>query len=258
MEARLRVITVDQYAASMVEKYQVIPDAGSRQHAAADAIIPALKSWAGQYLVGITLSGAYAQHTATSLGSQVDVLVSLNPIAGMEMKNVFWNLFEYLTNHEFRPRTRNVSIEMEHHGLHIDVIPSCRGKGNAQLLFNKKSGKEISTDLAQHVHLLANSGRTQEVCALKIWRERCSLEFPSLYLSLCVMRALEGERFGQLADNFISVLRFLAGRFAKAAVHDPANEDNMVSDDLTAAEKKAIAKAASSALYDENWKKMIW
>jgi hypothetical protein len=41
-------------------------------------------------------------------------------------------------------------------------------------------------------------------------------------------------------------------------VRDPANEDNVVSNDLSAAEKNAIGKAARDALYDENWKKILW
>jgi hypothetical protein len=31
-----------------------------------------------------------------------------------------------------------------------------------------------------------------------------------------------------------------------------------VSNDLKESEKKAIAKAARDALYDENWKKILW
>jgi hypothetical protein len=41
-------------------------------------------------------------------------------------------------------------------------------------------------------------------------------------------------------------------------VRDPANEDNVVSKDLSAAEKRAMGKAARDALYDENWKKILW
>ncbi len=41
-------------------------------------------------------------------------------------------------------------------------------------------------------------------------------------------------------------------------VRDPANEENVVSGDLKPAEKPAIAKAARDALYDENWKKIVW
>jgi hypothetical protein len=251
--------TVDQYASEIVEQYHVDADTGSPAHRAADAVIPLLKQWGKQYLQGITLSGAYAKNTAISLSSHVDVLVALSSIPGMEMKKVFWSLFSYLTDHDLAPRTRNVSIQIRSKGLTVDVIPACRnGSKSGSLLFNKKTGCEVSTDLAQHVHLVANSGRQQEICALKIWRERGALDFPSLYLELTVLHALERERFGQLADNVLAVLRYLAGRFEQAVVHDPANEDNILSNDISVGTKREIAKAARNALYDENWKKILW
>jgi hypothetical protein len=249
--------TVEQYAASIVEKYRVVPDPGSPSHGAADEVIPLLKQWGKQHLLGITLSGAYAKNTAITLASHADVLVALKPVPGMEMKAIFWSLFEHLTDHDLRPRTRNVSVQLQSKGLLVDVIPACR-EGSGNMLFNKKSGAAIVTDVAQHIHLVGNSGRQQEICALKIWRERNELDFPSLYLELTVLRALEGERFGQLADNVLVVLRYLSNRFEQAVVRDPANRDNILSDDLTTSDKKAIAKAARAALYDENWKKIVW
>jgi hypothetical protein len=251
------VATVEQYAASIVDKYRVVPDPKSAPHRAADELIPLLKQWGKQHLLGITLSGAYAKNTAITLASNVDMLIALSPVAGMEMKEVFWSLFEFLTDHDLEPRTRNVSIQLQSKGLAVDVIPACR-EGSGNLLFNKRSGAEIATDVAQHVHLVANSGRQQEICALKVWRERNELDFPSFYLELTVLRALEAERFGRLADNVLVVLRYLASRLEKEVVRDPASRENAVSNDLTANDKKVIAKAARDALYDENWKKIIW
>ena len=105
---------------------------------------------------------------------------------------------------------------------------------------------------------IANSGRQQEICAIKIWRERMSLDFPSLYLELIVLRALGSEHFGQLAENILAVLRYFSKRLEQAVVADPANSDNILSSDLSANDKQAIAKAARDALYDENWKKILW
>lgn len=65
-----------------------------------------------------------------------------------------------------------------------------------------------NTYIARRIHLVANSGRQQEICAFKIWRERMSLDFPSLYLESTVLHALSSERFGQLAENFLAVLVF--------------------------------------------------
>jgi len=253
------VITTDQYAASIVEKYHIDSDTNSPPHHAADEVIPMIKQWGQQHLLGITLSGAYAKNTAISLSSHVDMLIALKPIAGMEMKNIFWNLFEFLTDHDLRPHTRDVSIQLERKGLRVDLIPACRDGGSSgNLLFNKRTGTAVHTDVGQHIHLIANSGRQQEICALKICRERNSLDFPSFYLELTVLHALETERFGQLADNILAMLRYLSGRFEQAVVRDPANPDNILSNDLKAVDKKAIAKAARDALYDENWKKILW
>lgn len=249
--------TVDQYAAAIVEKYHVAADTGSPSHRAADDLVPLLKQWGKQYLLGMTLSGAYAKNTAIYLSSDVDVLIALSPVPNMDMKQVFWSLFEFLTDENMRPHTRNVSIQLEHRGLFVDLVPACRTSAG-HLLFNKRSGLVVETDVARHVQVVANSGRQQEICALKIWRERNALDFPSLYLEMTVLKALEKERFGQLADNVLTVFRFLAGRFPDVVVRDPANARNVLSNDLAGEAKRAITAAARHALYDENWKKIVW
>jgi hypothetical protein len=253
------VITTDQYAASIVEKYRIVPDTKSGSHRAADEVLPLLKQWGKQHLLGLTLSGAYAKNTAITLSSHVDILIALRPVSGMEMKNIFWSLFEYLTDQDLRPHTRDVSIRLLNKEFSVDLIPAYRdGETSRTTLFNKRSGSALDTDVARHIHLVTNSGRQQEICALKIWRERRSLDFPSFYLELIVLRALGSERFGQLADNILAVLRFLSTRFEQAVVADPANSRNILSSDLSANDKQAIAKAARDALYDENWKKILW
>jgi len=249
--------TTEQYIASIIDKYRVQVDPGSPAHRAADKILPLLKNWGKQYLLGLTLSGAYAKNTAVSVASHVDVLVLLAPVPGMEMKNIFWRLFEYLTEQNLRVHTREVSIQVEQKEFRIDLIPAYRDHSQ-NVLFNKKSGRSLATDIAQHVYLVANSGRQQEICAMKIWRERNRLYFPSFCLELAALRALENQPFGHLADNILAVMRFLSGQFEKAVLRDPANADNFVSEDLSADERAAIAETARKTLYEENWKKMLW
>lgn len=58
------------------------------------------------------------------------------------------------------------------------------------------------------------------------------------------MKALASEPYGQLTHNVAAVLRYIGNRFEQDEARDPATEDNVVSNDLSAKEKKAIAKAA--------------
>jgi hypothetical protein len=247
----------DQYAASIVEKYRVALEEGSPSHRVADEIVPLVKQWGQDYVRGITISGAYAKNTAINLCSHVDVLVVLNPIPGAEIKSLFWRLFEFLTDQNLKASTREVSVRVPCKKLQVDVIPSYREGRSGNILFNKRSGEAVQTDVAQHIHLVGNSGRQQEICAIKIWRERNGLEFPSFLLELATLRALENERFGQLAENIHCVLRYLGSKFEQAVICDPANSDNIVSKDLSEKAKKSIAKAARDAMYQENWEKIL-
>jgi hypothetical protein len=141
----------------------------------------------------------------------------------MDMKTIFWNLFKYLSDQNLHPHTRDVSIRLETAGTLVDLIPACRERETpGSALFNKRAGQAVHTDVSRHVHLIANSGCQQEICTLKIWRERMSLDFPSLYLELTVLRALGSERFGQLADNILAVFRHLSSKFEQSVIADPS------------------------------------
>lgn len=73
-----------------------------------------------------------------------------------------------------------------------------------------------------------------------------------------MLKALESEPYGQISQNVLTALRYIANRLEKTAVRDPANEDNIVSNDLSSAEKTVIARAARDGICDENWKKILW
>jgi hypothetical protein len=252
--------TADHYVASVVEKYRVATGPGSAAHQAALEVMPTLKQWGNRYLQSMTPSGGYAKGTAITLASHIDILILLRHAPEIAMRDIFWSLFKFLTDRGFRPHTHEVAMRIQYNGLDIDLLPACTVEGGSHdhMVFDKNSAGGIGTNVAQHVHLVANSGRTQEICALKIWRARGSLNFPSFYLELTAIAALEKERFGQLADNVMTVLRYISARLAKTVVRDPANPDNVISDSLTASEKQIIAKAAAKEFSNENWKRILW
>jgi hypothetical protein len=77
-------------------------------------------------------------------------------------------------------------------------------------------------------------------------------------LELTVLDALSGRNKNQLATNFLTVLEYLRDSFKDARVVDPANSNNTVSDDLTSAEKLAIARIASESRNKQNWNEIVW
>jgi hypothetical protein len=277
-----------EYLLRVLEGYEIGPESVR----AARNLFPALQEWAGPHLVDICLSGSYAKKTATCLGTDVDVFVSLSDFRGQNIKDIFWGLFHWLAHRGLRPHAQNVSLRLERRGIAIDVVPGqlrAAGGGAVQSRFLKgaKSGTSlpesllppvgdhtlywrkkdswVQTNLAEHIRLVTGSGRTQEIRALKIWRERQRLNISSFYLELTVMECLRGSRSARLGAggeglerNIREVLRYLAEDFSRARVVDPANSNNVISDDYGAEEKRVIAMAARKALGMRRVEQIVW
>jgi hypothetical protein len=113
------------------------------------------------------------------------------------------------------------------------------------------------TNVALHVDT-PNSGRSREIRAIKTWRVLHGLEFPSLYLELFTIQSLAGHSYSTLAANVLHVLRGISSSLPSSRIEDPANSNNILSDDLTRAEKQAIATVASQSAREQSWGRIIW
>jgi hypothetical protein len=74
---------------------------------------------------------------------------------------------------------------------------------------------------------------------------------------MAVIEALKYSR-ANLSDNVWSVLGYLSDSFSSARFVDPANTNNIVSDDLTKAEKGKISSQASISRAQKNWEDIVW
>jgi len=61
-----------------------------------------------------------------------------------------------------------------------------------------------------------------------------------------------------LAGRVRAVLAYLAEEFVWARVVDPANGNNVVSEELAMAEKRAVQLAARRSLMVERWEQVLW
>ena len=116
----------------------------------------------------------------------------------------------------------------------------------------------IQTNIDLHIKTVVNSGRRDEIIALKIWRDNLKLDFPSFYLELVVIRALHHSRLGDLANNIIKIFQYLSNNFVIVKFDDPGNGNNRISDSLFKYEKQKIEKSAKLALKETTWDSIIY
>jgi len=266
-------MTADEYLQGTVAKYAVENGPASDGEREACALVRLISEWAGRDLVGFQLSGSYEKGTAVTLGTDVDILISVKKPG--DAKETYLSLYQHCLEKHLPPETHGVAIRITSNGVKVHIIPwnldrveqegsngSHAGKSDHQhTLYHHRQERVIETDLSKHADFVRESDRADEIRAFKIWRERQQLEWPSFFLELTVIQALadaDNPKSEALANNISTVLRYLTTDFLRLPVIDPANADNVVSDELTSKEKSVIARAARKSLAMGAWERVIW
>ena len=219
---------------------------------------PIIQEWAGAQLSDVSPSGSFAKGTANRSGTDIDLFISLSQNTPDTLKEIYDKLFGRMTEKGYSPKRQNVSINVKVNGYDVDLVPARRQDGYSQdhSLFRRKADTWTKTNVATHIRYVSQSGRTQEARVLKLWRSQKGLEFPSFYLELTVINALSGSR-ASLSDNVWRVFQYLRDGFSNARVVDPANTNNVISNDLTVAERGNVKAAAERALTAADWNGIV-
>jgi len=247
----------DQYLNQIIAKY-LVDKTGVKAHVG--AICLTVRRWAGRFLIGVVYSGSFAKGTAISLAADADVFISLSSRTPCTLRQIHGSLHSALSRAGYRTAKQNVSIRVTSGGYNIDIVPGKRLSqyGNDHSLYKNKTKTWIKTNVRTHVKHVANSNRINEIKLTKIWRELNGLQFPSFYLELAVIDCLSGRSRSDLSGNFWEVLGFLSTDFLTTRYLDPANTNNVISDDLTFSEKKLVQRAAELARTEEHWSEIVW
>lgn len=251
-------MTGDEYVETVLKKYEVPRGPTSPAERLGAAVAGPIRGWASSQLSELFYSGSYAKETGVHGVSDVDIFISLK--ADTSLKEIYDGLYSVAERNSWSPRLQNVSVGVTIGGTRGDLVPGRvqSGSQNYHSLYMRKKDSWTQTNVSLHVNTVKNSGRLKEIRTVKIWRMLHGFDFPSLYLELFAIDALSGRSRFTLAENVLHVLRTLGTALATARIVDPANTNNILSDDLTQTEKQRIAAQAAQSAREQYWGRIIW
>lgn len=251
-------MTADQYLQSILIREAVDTSAASPVRGVQTQLAPVIRRWAGNHLRGIAPSGSFAKGTANKSGTDIDLFISLAETATAPLGDIYNSLFETLKAAGATPKKQNVSINIRLNGYDVDLVPARQQNilSEDHSLFRRRANTWTKTNVATHIAYVMHGGCVPEIRILKLWRNQKGLDFPSFYLELAVIAALRGKG-GTLSQRVWNALMYIRDNLATARIVDPSNTNNVISDDLTAAEKAAIVAAARTALGARDWSEIV-
>ena len=228
----------DEYLQAILDREAVDTGPFSPVRGVQAVLYPVIQGWARHFLVTVHPSGSFMKGTANKSGTDIDLFISLSEQTPETLKEIHDKLFD----------------TMKTAGLRADP-PECLDQCKGQRLFRgpgsgktperlhhrpqplPPQGRHLDQDERRNAHQPHTAdGRQRESRILKLWRNQKKLDFPSFYLELTVIDTLSGQYGGTASGNVWKVLEYLRDRFPSARVVDPANTNNIVSDDLTVAD----------------------
>jgi hypothetical protein len=251
-------MSADTYLQNILNREAVDTGPYSPVRGVQGILAPVIRNWAGNQLVSVNPSGSFAKGTANASGTDIDLFISLAADTTNPLKEIYGTLARRLEDASYTVRRQNVSLNIRVGTIDVDLVPAKRQDNTSEdhSLYRRKADTWTKTNVIKHISYVRAGGRIAETRILKLWRDQHRLDFPSFYLEMVTILSLSGRCSG-LSDNVWTVFQYLRDSFTNARFVDPANTNNIISDDLSANEKSAIKTVATRTLAASDWSQIV-
>lgn len=227
----------------------------------------------GDYRPAIRYGGSKAKGTMIKASYDLDVICYFphdETGPGGTLEDIYNNTDrqlakKYLT--ERKPsaiRLKNPDRNSYGSDFHVDVVPGRYfddSKTDVWLYQNASEKKRLKTNLDVHIEHVRDSGVTDAIRLMKLWRVRNNVNVKNFALELLVIDLLKDHKRAALPTQLRHVLERFRDDADGLSVEDRANPDgNDLSDLLNAAVKSSLASAARwtlTAIDDGGWKQVF-
>jgi hypothetical protein len=104
-------MTADQYLHGILLREAVDAGPNSPLLGVQTILMPTLRQWAGDNLLGVYPSGSFRKGTAVHSGTDIDLFLSLSEHTDGTLKEVYNKLFDCLTSAGYTPRRQTFGCE---------------------------------------------------------------------------------------------------------------------------------------------------
>lgn len=249
----------DEHFETIITKYTISQASVDKFENTKKDLDRLVKKWAGNCLNYTEITGSYAKGTATTLGSDFDLFISIIK-TDMNLRDIYNSLAAFFKEAGYTIHKQNVSIRITQKGIKVDLVPGKKQSGhtNDHSLYVSRKDTWTQTNVRTHIRTIVNSKRQKQIKIAKIWAKLHDLDFPSFYIEECVLHALKNESTTALDLPFQHYLKWLSTDLLETRFVDDANTNNVISDLVSKIEKRKIMKKAEEGYEAKDWSSVIW
>jgi len=204
----------------------------------------------------IYYAGSYAKDTMIREKFDLDIVAYWPPECGHTLFEIYRAVGRRLRKWRKHTRPKTVAWEIPFsRRFHIDVVPG-RAMDNSYRFANlyHRPNSSLQTSIKIHIKTVRDSGRCDVIKLMKLWRARKRVPLVnSLLLELLTIEGAKRRSYTDLGEQMTAALDYIYNNIMTTRVVDPANTNNIVSDELTQKQRRATRSHARVALNAKTW-----
>jgi hypothetical protein len=203
----------------------------------------------------IRYGGSHAKGTLVRDSYDLDVVCYFpreDDGAGATLEEIYNRVKEVLSHdYDVEPKGSALRVKgLDGVDFHVDVVPGrFIDEDSYDVFLYRSSGDKcrLKTNIETHIEHVRDSGVTDAIRLMKVWRTRHGLQLKTFVVELIVIDSLAGST-ATLDKQLRKVLERLRDDADSVAVKDPANGGNDLSDAWNASVRASASAIAGSTL----------
>ncbi|HEC37512.1 hypothetical protein LCGC14_0975420 [marine sediment metagenome] len=175
----------------------------------------------------------------------------------MPLKDLFYEVKRALLNFKWkRLEKKRVGWRIPYENeFHVDVIPSVQDTHESEYsyLYNCFRKKRLKTSMQKHIEEIEKYDRRDVIKLLKLWKFRREVPIKTFLLEIITHLACYNVTRDSLSIQLKTIFEYILNNIVNKEFYDPANRDNIISEDLTRSEKYEIRDKVYKALNCIYW-----
>lgn len=205
----------------------------------------------------IYYAGSYAKGTMIKSRFDLDIVAYWPPDCEYTLLRIYRSVGNVLRKWRKQTKPKTVAWTIPFLGpFHIDVVPG-RAVDNSYRYANlyHRPNSRLQTSIKIHIKTVRDSGRCDVIKLMKLWRLRKRVPLVnSLLLELLTIDGAKGCSYTDLPAQMTAALEYIRDNIMTIRVVDPANTNNILSDELTKKQRTLTRFHAIAALNAKTWR----
>lgn len=206
-------------------------------------------------------AGSFRKKTMIKASYDLNIVLYWSSKASSTVKKLYTIVGSALQSNWNRLRAKKVGWEICFEGdFHIDVIPGKRKHKSYReaYLYNRETDGKFLTSINKQVNYIKRRRRSDIIKLIKLWKKRKEVPIKTFILELMVVRGCKGLRRKDLELQLKTALKYIVDNITTIRLEDPANPQNIITNDLTTEEKNRIRRLATQAIDAESWSQVFF